>query len=45
MPGVERGKLLGKLADLVEKHSDELAALEALNVGQYTTFRLLGRRC
>ncbi|EKM77497.1 hypothetical protein AGABI1DRAFT_115102 [Agaricus bisporus var. burnettii JB137-S8] len=35
VPGVERGKLLGKLADLVEKHSDELAALEALNVGKH----------
>jgi hypothetical protein len=27
--------LIGRLADLVEKHTDELAALEALNVGQY----------
>ncbi|KAH9960726.1 aldehyde dehydrogenase [Lactifluus volemus] len=30
----ERGKLLNKLADLVEKHSDELAALEALDNGK-----------
>ena len=37
MPGSERGKLLAKLADLVEQHGDELAALEALNVGQYDT--------
>jgi len=34
VPGSERGKLLSKLADLVEKHSDDLAALEALNVGK-----------
>ncbi|WP_033294117.1 aldehyde dehydrogenase family protein [Amycolatopsis jejuensis] len=29
----ERGKLLWRLADLVETHADELAALEALDVG------------
>ncbi|XP_006457432.1 hypothetical protein AGABI2DRAFT_212840 [Agaricus bisporus var. bisporus H97] len=34
VPGSERGRLLGKLADLVEEHADELAALEALNVGK-----------
>jgi hypothetical protein len=34
VPGTERGKLLLKLADLVEKHGDELAALEALNNGK-----------
>ncbi|EKM75281.1 hypothetical protein AGABI1DRAFT_46701 [Agaricus bisporus var. burnettii JB137-S8] len=34
VPGAERGRLLGKLADLVEQHSDKLAALEALNVGK-----------
>lgn len=34
VPGTERGKLLLKLADLVEKHADELAALEALNNGK-----------
>ncbi|EKM81449.1 hypothetical protein AGABI1DRAFT_36322 [Agaricus bisporus var. burnettii JB137-S8] len=34
VPGSERGKLLAKLADLVEQHGDELAALEALNVGK-----------
>ncbi|KAF7778468.1 hypothetical protein Agabi119p4_2813 [Agaricus bisporus var. burnettii] len=33
VPGSERGRLLAKLADLVEQHTDELAALEALNVG------------
>lgn len=32
--GSERGKLLTKLADLIEKHGDELAALEALNNGE-----------
>lgn len=35
VPGRERGILLAKLADLVEKHADELAALEAINVGEY----------
>jgi len=34
VPGVERGKLLYKLVELIEKHSDELAALDALNVGK-----------
>lgn len=28
-----RGKLLNKLADLLEAHTEEFAALEALNVG------------
>ncbi|KAF9445252.1 aldehyde dehydrogenase [Macrolepiota fuliginosa MF-IS2] len=32
--GSERGKLLYKLVELLEKHRDELAALEALNVGK-----------
>ncbi|KAF5323284.1 hypothetical protein D9619_013499 [Psilocybe cf. subviscida] len=33
-PGRERGRLLGKLADLMEAQSDEFAALEALDVGK-----------
>lgn len=33
VPGVERGRLLSKLADLVEANIDELAALESLNIG------------
>ncbi|KAK0214433.1 aldehyde dehydrogenase [Armillaria fumosa] len=33
-PGPQRGKLLSKLADLIEQHADELAALETLNVGK-----------
>ena len=32
-PGLERGKLLNKLADLIMENADELAALEVLNVG------------
>ncbi|EPQ61365.1 aldehyde dehydrogenase [Gloeophyllum trabeum ATCC 11539] len=32
--GAVRGKLLGKLADLMEEHADELAALEALDNGK-----------
>ncbi|KAF5346462.1 hypothetical protein D9756_010076 [Leucocoprinus leucothites] len=40
VPGAERGKLLSKLVELLEKHQDELAALEALNVGKsYLTAR------
>lgn len=33
-PGAQRGRLLNKLADLLEQHIDELAALEALDVGE-----------
>ncbi|KAF9007190.1 aldehyde dehydrogenase [Cyathus striatus] len=33
-PGSVRGKLLNKLADLLEKHLDEFAALESLDVGK-----------
>ena len=31
----ERAKLMFKLADLVEKNAEELAALEALNAGMF----------
>ena len=34
VPGTERGKLLNKLADLMEAHADELAAIEALDNGK-----------
>ena len=34
-PGTARGKLLAKLADIMEAHTEELAALEALDVGAY----------
>ncbi|KAF9053883.1 aldehyde dehydrogenase [Hymenopellis radicata] len=34
VPGSVRGKLMNKLADLIEKHTDEFAALESLNVGK-----------
>ncbi|TFK26069.1 indole-3-acetaldehyde dehydrogenase [Coprinopsis marcescibilis] len=33
-PGYVRAKLLNKLADLLEKNAEELAALESLNVGK-----------
>ncbi|GLB45323.1 putative aldehyde dehydrogenase family protein [Lyophyllum shimeji] len=33
-PGTARSLLLNVLADLVEEHADELAAIEALNVGK-----------
>ncbi|KAI0695524.1 putative 1-pyrroline-5-carboxylate dehydrogenase [Cytidiella melzeri] len=32
--GYDRGRMLYKLADLIEEHADELAALEALNAGK-----------
>lgn len=35
-PGPRRGQLLQDLASLVEKHQDELAALETLDVGEYS---------
>jgi len=34
MAAAERGRLLNKLADLIEKHADELARLEALDNGK-----------
>ncbi len=37
MNASERGRLLNKLADLIEKHRDELAALEALDNGKPLT--------
>ncbi|TFK61589.1 aldehyde dehydrogenase [Pluteus cervinus] len=36
-PGFERGKLLNKLADLLEANIEELAALESLNTGKTFT--------
>jgi aldehyde dehydrogenase (NAD+) len=38
MAASERGRLMYKLADLVEKHHDELAALEALDNGKPVGF-------
>lgn len=32
--GFERGRLLNKLADLMDAHADELAALEAIDNGK-----------
>lgn len=34
-PGAKRSMLMSKLVALMEKHADELAALEALDNGQY----------
>src|SRR5207249_2098285 len=34
MPASQRGLLMSKLADLIEKHADELAQLEALDNGK-----------
>ncbi|KIZ06991.1 aldehyde dehydrogenase (NAD+) [Monoraphidium neglectum] len=36
--GTERGRVLYRLADLIEQHADELAALETLDVGMPITF-------
>jgi len=38
VPGSERGKLLLKLADLIDKNLDELAALESLDNGKTVMF-------
>ena len=37
VPGYERGRMLSKLADLIEQHQNELAAIEALNAGKFLT--------
>jgi aldehyde dehydrogenase (NAD+) len=37
MDAADRGKLMFKLADLVEKHKEELATLESLNCGKTIT--------
>ena len=43
MPGEKRGELLLKLADLIDKNKEELAAIEALDSGeQPLTFGMLG---
>jgi aldehyde dehydrogenase (NAD+) len=34
LPASERGRMLHRLADLIEKHADELAALESLDTGK-----------
>lgn len=38
VPGYERGKLLMKLADLIEAHADELASIESLDNGKAFTW-------
>ncbi|KAG6876990.1 hypothetical protein C0992_011138 [Termitomyces sp. T32_za158] len=38
VPGTARGKLLHKLAELLERDMDEFAALESLNVGKCKVF-------
>jgi acyl-CoA reductase-like NAD-dependent aldehyde dehydrogenase len=40
-PGSVRGKLLNKLADLIEANIDEFAALEALDVGELVDFHIV----
>ena len=36
----DRGRLLYKLADLLEKNVEEFSALEALDAGQWTRFQV-----
>ncbi|KAL0959101.1 hypothetical protein HGRIS_014399 [Hohenbuehelia grisea] len=40
VPGKERGRILSKLADLIEANQQELAALESLNVGKLYKYAL-----
>jgi aldehyde dehydrogenase (NAD+) len=44
-PGVQRGKLLFKLADLIEENADELAALETLDNGGSNIDHFLRTSC
>ena len=37
-PGTQRGELLLKLADLIDKNKEELAAIEALDNGNLSVF-------
>jgi aldehyde dehydrogenase (NAD+) len=39
VPGAQRGIMLNKLADLLDKHKDEFAALETLDVGAFKPTR------
>ena len=34
VPAFERGRLLSKLADIIEKNKDELAAIESIDCGE-----------
>lgn len=38
VPGTERGKLLNRLADLIERDQQELAELESFNSGKPVKF-------
>jgi aldehyde dehydrogenase (NAD+) len=40
VPGAQRGRLLSKLADLMEDHLEEIAALEALDTGSLDLRRI-----
>lgn len=37
MPGAERGRLMNKVADLIDENAEELAALETLDSGMFET--------
>jgi acyl-CoA reductase-like NAD-dependent aldehyde dehydrogenase len=42
LAATERGRLLGRLADLVEEHADELAQIESLDNGKPVTYARAG---
>lgn len=44
-PGYDRGRMLSKLADIIEANADELAALEALDAGQSHSTSLIWQIC
>ena len=37
VPAAERGRLLNRLADLMEKNMEELCAIDALDGGKYSS--------
>jgi phenylacetaldehyde dehydrogenase len=42
LPATERGRLIGRLADLVAEHAEELAQIESLDNGKPLAFALAG---
>jgi acyl-CoA reductase-like NAD-dependent aldehyde dehydrogenase len=42
LPATERGRLIGRLAELVAEHADELAQIESIDNGKPATYALAG---
>jgi acyl-CoA reductase-like NAD-dependent aldehyde dehydrogenase len=42
LPATERGRLIGRLADLVAEHAEELAQIESIDNGKPATYALAG---